>query len=75
MRIVGSGQLESLLEGKPANVEWVRWVEYEQLPQELHRAGAALGIFGTSDKALRVFDTASGQRAPTQRWMPKPNAT
>ena len=49
LRIVGSGQLESLLEGKPANVEWVRWVEYEQLHQELHRAGAALGIFGTSD--------------------------
>ena len=61
LRIVGSGQLESLLEGKPANVEWVRWVEYEQLPQELHRAGAALGIFGTSDKALRVIPNKAFQ--------------
>jgi glycosyltransferase involved in cell wall biosynthesis len=61
LRIVGSGQLESLLEGAPANVEWVRWVEYEQLPQELHRAGAALGIFGTSDKALRVIPNKAFQ--------------
>ena len=60
-RIVGSGQLESLLEGRPANVEWVRWVEYEQLPQELHRAGCALGIFGTSDKALRVIPNKAFQ--------------
>ena len=28
---------------------------YEQLPDELHRAGCALGIFGTSDKARRVI--------------------
>jgi glycosyltransferase involved in cell wall biosynthesis len=61
LRIVGSGQLESLLEGKPANVEWVRWVEYEQLHQELHRAGAALGIFGTSGKALRVIPNKAFQ--------------
>ena len=61
LRIVGSGQLESLLQGKPANVEWLRWVEYEQLPQELHRAGAALGIFGTSDKALRVIPNKAFQ--------------
>jgi glycosyltransferase involved in cell wall biosynthesis len=61
LRIVGSGQLESLLEGKQASVEWIRWVEYEQLPQELHRAGAALGIFGTSDKALRVIPNKAFQ--------------
>src|SRR5512133_2353617 len=61
VRIVGSGQLDSLLEGKPANVERVRWVEYEQLAQELHRAGAALGIFGTSDKALRVIPNKAFQ--------------
>mgnify|MGYP003693602605 CR=1 FL=1 len=39
-RIVGSGQLDSLLE-RTAAPTWSgsAWVEYEQLPQELHRAG------------------------------------
>ena len=31
------------------------WVEYERLPHELHRAGTALGVFGTSEKASRVI--------------------
>ena len=54
-RIVGSGQLDRLLDDRPANVEHVPWVEYEELPGELYRAGAALGIFGTSAKAQRVI--------------------
>ena len=54
-RIVGSGQLERLLRDRPANVDWQRWVDYERLPLELARAGCALGIFGTSQKALRVI--------------------
>ena len=54
-RIVGSGQLDRLLAGRPANVEHVPWVEYERLPAELHRAACALGIFGTSAKASRVI--------------------
>ena len=61
LRIVGSGQLDFLLERRPDNVEWVRWLEYEQLPRELRRAGAALGIFGTSDKALRVIPNKAFQ--------------
>jgi glycosyltransferase involved in cell wall biosynthesis len=52
---VGSGQLEGLLLDRPDNVEWVPWVEYEQIPGELARARCALGIFGTSDKAARVI--------------------
>jgi len=60
-RIVGSGQLESLLQARPANVEWIPWVEYEQLPGELHRAGCALGIFGTSGKAQRVIPNKAFQ--------------
>jgi glycosyltransferase involved in cell wall biosynthesis len=60
-RIVGSGQLESLVQERPENVEWVPWVEYERLPAELHRAGCALGIFGTSDKAMRVIPNKSFQ--------------
>ena len=37
-RVVGSGQLDRLLDDRPPNVEHVPWVEYEQLPDELHRA-------------------------------------
>jgi glycosyltransferase involved in cell wall biosynthesis len=54
-RLVGSGQLQPLVETRPENVEWVPWVQYERLPQELHRAAVALGIFGTSGKAQRVI--------------------
>jgi glycosyltransferase involved in cell wall biosynthesis len=60
-RVVGSGQLESLMRGRPQNVEWIPWVEYERLPAELHRAGCALGIFGTSDKAQRVIPNKAFQ--------------
>src|SRR6266480_2937216 len=60
-RIVGSGQLEHLLQDRPANVERVHWVDYERLPDELHRAGCALGIFGTSDKAGRVIPNKAFQ--------------
>jgi glycosyltransferase involved in cell wall biosynthesis len=54
-RIVGGGQHEALLRDAPANVEHVPWAPYEQLPAELHGAGCALGIFGTSAKAARVI--------------------
>ena len=60
-RIVGSGQLEALVAAKPANVEHVPWVEYQRLPEELHRAGCALGIFGTSGKAARVIPNKAYQ--------------
>ena len=60
-RIIGSGQLERVLGSRPANVEWVRWVEYERLPDELHRAGCVLGIFGTSAKARRVIPNKAFQ--------------
>ena len=60
-RVIGSGQLEPLLESRPPNVEWVRWVDYELLPRELHRAGCALGVFGTSDKARRVIPNKAFQ--------------
>lgn len=60
-RIVGSGQLENLVRERPENVDWIPWVEYEHLPAELHRAGCALGIFGTSDKAQRVIPNKAFQ--------------
>jgi glycosyltransferase involved in cell wall biosynthesis len=60
-RIVGSGQLAHVLVDRPANVEHVDWVEYERLPDELHRAGCALGIFGTTPKAQRVIPNKAFQ--------------
>jgi glycosyltransferase involved in cell wall biosynthesis len=60
-RIAGSGQLRSLLERRPPNVEHVDWVDYELLPGELYRASCALGIFGTSAKAARVIPNKAFQ--------------
>jgi glycosyltransferase involved in cell wall biosynthesis len=60
-RIVGSGQLDSLLDDRPANVNWIPWIEYEQLPVAIQAAGCALGIFGTSDKAARVIPNKAFQ--------------
>ncbi len=61
LRVIGSGQLDGLLRSRPPNVEWIPWVDYERLPAELHRAGCALGIFGTSDKARRVIPNKAFQ--------------
>jgi glycosyltransferase involved in cell wall biosynthesis len=60
-RLIGTGQLEHLLADRPANVEHVPWVEYERLREELHRAGCALGIFGTTAKARRVVPNKAYQ--------------
>lgn len=60
-RIVGSGQLESLLVERPANVAWIPWVEYEDLPGEIQSAGCALGVFGTTEKAARVIPNKAFQ--------------
>jgi glycosyltransferase involved in cell wall biosynthesis len=60
-KVVGSGQLESLLADRAANVEWVPWVEYEDLPGEIQAAGCALGIFGTGAKAARVIPNKAFQ--------------
>src|SRR5262249_34004665 len=60
-RVVGSGQLQKLVETRPPNVEHVPWVEYERLAGELHRAGCALGIFGTSAKSARVIPNKAFQ--------------
>jgi glycosyltransferase involved in cell wall biosynthesis len=65
-RVVGSGQLEPLLRRRPANVEWVQWVAYEDLPRELHAAGVALGVFGTSAKATRVIPNKVFQALATR---------
>jgi glycosyltransferase involved in cell wall biosynthesis len=53
--VVGRGQLEALLETRPPNVEWVPWIEYDQLGDAYRTARCALGVFGTSAKAARVI--------------------
>jgi glycosyltransferase involved in cell wall biosynthesis len=60
-RVVGSGQLDGLLLDRPPNVEWLEWVDYEHLPEEVQRAGCALGFFGTSAKAGRVIPNKAFQ--------------
>jgi glycosyltransferase involved in cell wall biosynthesis len=54
-RLVGSGQLERQLDDRPANVEWIPWVDYDKLPRVISAAGCALGVFGTSPKTARVI--------------------
>jgi len=54
-RVVGTGQVTHLLDGRPPNVEHVSWIAYERLPAEYARAGCALGLFGASGKASRVI--------------------
>ncbi len=60
-RFIGSGQQESLLRDRPPNVEYVPWVAYERLPEEYAGAGCALGIFGSSAKAMRVIPNKAFQ--------------
>lgn len=60
-RVVGSGQLEHLLEARPGNVTWVPWVEYEELAGEIQQAGCALGVFGTGEKTARVIPNKAFQ--------------
>jgi glycosyltransferase involved in cell wall biosynthesis len=61
IRLIGSGQLDKMIEQRPENVEWRPWVEYEDLPGEYWGAGCALGIFGTSGKARRVIPNKAYQ--------------
>jgi glycosyltransferase involved in cell wall biosynthesis len=60
-RIIGSGQFDELLTRRPPNVDHVTWVDYDRLPHELHSAGCALGVFGTSEKAGRVIPNKAFQ--------------
>jgi glycosyltransferase involved in cell wall biosynthesis len=60
-RVVGSGQMEGLLARRPRNVDWVPWIEYEELPAAYCAAACVLGIFGTTSKAGRVIPNKAFQ--------------
>lgn len=58
-KLVGRGQEAHRIErvmadAAPENLEWIPWVEYGQLIDEIHAADVCLGIFGTTEKAARV---------------------
>ncbi len=58
--VVGQGQGEPELHDfrqrfPEARVEWLGWVAYEQLNDELNDCDVALGIFGDTEKAARVI--------------------
>jgi glycosyltransferase involved in cell wall biosynthesis len=53
--VAGRGQLDSLLDTRPSNVDWVPWIDYEQLGDAYRNTMCALGIFGTSPKTSRVI--------------------
>ena len=61
-RIVGDGQLAPVLDDAPANVERVRVGRVRpSCPTLYQRAGCALGVFGTSEKAGRVIPNKAFQ--------------
>lgn len=61
VRIVGSGQLDRVLDARPPNVHWTPWVEYVELPGLYQTAGCALGIFGVGEKTARVIPNKAFQ--------------
>jgi glycosyltransferase involved in cell wall biosynthesis len=59
--VAGSGQLDRLMDTRPPNVDWRRWVPYEELPAAYRRAACALGVFGTGEKSTRVIPNKAFQ--------------
>jgi len=60
IRIIGDGQLRAWLDGElarncPPGLEYIPWVPYDRLGDELAAAHICLGIFGGSAKASRVI--------------------
>ena len=59
-KIVGSGQLDEKIMSlrkklKIKNIDFIRWIKYDELVNEINKAHIVLGIFGGSDKSLRVI--------------------
>jgi glycosyltransferase involved in cell wall biosynthesis len=59
-RLIGTGQearrIRSLIgELSLSNLDWERWVDYEDLLNHIHSVDVCLGIFGATEKAKRVI--------------------
>jgi glycosyltransferase involved in cell wall biosynthesis len=50
-----------LLAARAPNVEWVPWLQYERLPDAYRSAAFALGVFGRSEKTLRIIPNKAFQ--------------
>ena len=57
--LVGGGQEETRIRGMlgeaAANVDWIPWVDYDELSDRIAQADVCLGIFGDTGKAARVI--------------------
>lgn len=58
--LVGSGhtsqEIKAMLDAHPlANLEWIEWIEYQELHRWIHAADLGLGIFGGSPKAKETI--------------------
>ncbi len=59
-RMIGNGQLYGEITGlsknlEIKNVDFIEWVEYNELVSEINKSDVVLGIFGGTDKSLRVI--------------------
>ena len=59
-KIVGSGQLDEKImnlrkELNIRNIGFIKWIEYHDLVNEINEADVILGIFGGTNKSLRVI--------------------
>lgn len=59
-RMIGNGQLYDKIiklsdDLDVKNIEFIEWVEYDKLVDEINKADVVLGIFGGTEKSLRVI--------------------
>jgi len=59
-KMIGNGQLYDKITGlsknlEIKNIEFIEWIEYNKLVNEINKADAILGIFGGTEKSLRVI--------------------
>lgn len=59
-KIIGSGQLDEEVmnlrkELNIKNIDFIEWVEYNELVNDINKADVILGIFGGTNKSLRVI--------------------
>jgi len=64
--LIGRGQdaarIRAMLDDVPLpRLQWLDWIDYEQLPATIHDADVCLGIFGMSDKAASVIPNKAFQ--------------